>query len=134
MPHHQPQAVPSHRVDPSREGGQSSIAAGPVVDLGPVRVDQVTAQGRSRMDLAVHAGPCTQPGPSPAELPAPADVLVSVLRGRALALVLVLVPPALASVPQVASRRLPAKLRGRRERLRSNVVDASNIPRPKKAQ
>jgi hypothetical protein len=97
-------------------------------------VDQATAQGPSRMDLAVHAGPCTQPGPSPAELPAPADVLVSAHPGRALAPVLVSVRPGLAPLAQVASRLLRAKLRGRREPLRSNVVDVSNTPRPRKAQ
>jgi hypothetical protein len=86
------------------------------------------------MDLAGHAGPCTQPGPSPVELPAPADVLVSALPAPALAPVLVSVRPGLASLAQVASRPLRAKLRGRREPLRSNVVDASNIQRPKKAQ
>jgi hypothetical protein len=86
------------------------------------------------MDLAVHAGLCTQPGPSPAELPAPADVLVSAHPGRDLAPVLVSVRPGLAPLAQVASRLLRAKLRGRRGRLRSNVVDASNTPRPRKAQ
>jgi hypothetical protein len=86
------------------------------------------------MDLAVHAGPCTQPGPSPAELPAPADVLVSAHPGPALAPVLVSVLPGPAPLAQVASRRLRAKLRGRREPLRSNVVDVSNTPRPRKAQ
>ena len=54
------------------------------------------------MDLAVHAGPCTQPGPSPAELPAPAEGLVLVPRVRVLALVLDLVPRALEPVAQVA--------------------------------
>jgi hypothetical protein len=86
------------------------------------------------MDLAVHAGPCTQLGPSPAELPAPADVLVSAHPAPALAPVLVSVRPGLASLAQVVSRRLREKLRGRREPLRSNVVDASNTPRPRKAQ
>jgi hypothetical protein len=86
------------------------------------------------MDLAAHAGPCTQQGPSPAELPAPVDVLVSAHPAPALEPVLVSVRPGLAPLAQVASRLLRAKLRGRREPLRSNVVDVSNTRRPRKAQ
>jgi len=54
------------------------------------------------MDLAVHAGPCTQPGPSPAELPVPADALVSAHPGPALAPGLVSVRPGLAPLAQLA--------------------------------
>ena len=68
------------------------------------------------------------------ELPAPADGLVSAPRGPVSALALGLGHPGPAPVGPVASRRLQAKLRGRREPLLSNVADASNIPRPKKAQ
>jgi hypothetical protein len=45
-----------------------------------------------------------------------------------------LVHPGPVSVAPAASHRRQAKLRGHREPLPSNVADASNIPRPRKAQ
>ncbi len=56
-------------------------------------VDPDSAPVRSRMDLGVRAGPCTQRELSPVELPAPADALV-------------LAPRALDSVPGPALVRL----------------------------
>ena len=107
--------------------------AGPAVVQAAPAADRDTHPGH-KTDPAARAGPCTPPVPNPVELPAPADVLVSAHPGRALAPVLVSVRPGLAPLAQVASRLLRAKLRGRREPLRSNVADASSIRRPRKAQ
>jgi hypothetical protein len=108
-------------------------AAGPaVVQVAPA-ADRGTRPVQGT-DPAVRAGPCTPPGLNPVELPVPADVLVSAPRGPVSALAQDLAHPGPAPVVPVASRRLLEKLRGRREPLRSNVADASNIRRPKKAQ
>ncbi|MEA2261608.1 MAG: hypothetical protein QOJ51_4433 [Acidobacteriaceae bacterium] len=106
---------------------------------GPAVVQAAPAADRDthpvhKTDPAVRAGPCTPPVPNPVELLAPADVLVSAPRGPVSVLARDLAPPGPVPVVPAASRRLPAKLRGRREPLRSNVADASNIPRPRKAQ
>ena len=86
------------------EDGRSSIAAAPAVDQDPVdqEVDRDSAPARSRMDLGVRAGPCTQPGLSPVELPAPADALVLAPRGLDSVPGPALVRLALVSVAQVA--------------------------------
>ena len=78
--------------------------AAPAVDREPVdqAVDPDSAPVRSRMDLAVRAGPCTQRGPSPVELPAPADALVLAPRALVLAPGPALARLALVSVAQVA--------------------------------
>ena len=79
--------------------GQSSIVDAPAV--GHQREGQVTALGRSRMDLEALAAPCIPHGLSPAELPAPAEGLDLVLRARALEPGPALAPLARESVAQV---------------------------------
>ena len=109
-----------------------TVAGPAVVQVAPA-ADRATHRVH-KTDPAVRAGPCTPPVPNPVELPAPADVLVSAPRGPVSGLALALAHPGPAPAVPVASPRLQAKLRGRREPLRSNAADASNIPRPKKAQ
>jgi hypothetical protein len=80
--------------------GQSSIVDAPAV--GHQREGQVTALGRSRMDLEALAAPCIPHGLSPVDLPAPAAVLALALRVPASVPVLALVRPAPVSAAQVA--------------------------------
>jgi hypothetical protein len=87
------------------EDARSSIAAAPAVDREAADqepVDQDLAPVRSRMDPAVRAGPCTQRGLSPVELPAPADGLVLAPPGPDSVPGPDLARPALVSVAQVA--------------------------------
>ena len=109
-----------------------TVAGPAVVQVAPA-ADRATRPVQG-MDPAVPAGPCTPPAPNPVELPALAVVLVLAPRVPVSVPALDLAHPGPAPVVPVASRRLQEKLRGRREPLRSNVADASNIRRPKKAQ
>jgi hypothetical protein len=112
------------------------IVAGPVVDpvlADPAVVDQ-DMPAVPRMVLVVRAGRCIPHGPAPVALQAPVDGLPLAPRG----LVLVRVPDSVrlapAQVAQVVSLRLQGKLLVPRGRLRNSGVDASSIPRPRKAQ
>jgi hypothetical protein len=78
----------------------SSIAAARAV--GHPLEGQVTAPGRSKMDLEAPVAPCTPHGLSPAELPGPAEGLVLVPLAPASAPVLALVRRVPAQVAQVA--------------------------------
>ena len=109
-----------------------TVAGPAVVQVAPA-ADRATHPVH-KTDPAVRAGPCTPPGHNLVELPAPADVLVSAPHGPVSVLALDLAHSGPVPVVPVASRRLQAKLRGRKEPLRSSAADASNIPRPKKAQ
>jgi hypothetical protein len=112
------------------------IGAGPVVDPAPVdpaAVDQ-DMPAVPRMVLVVRAARCIPHGPAPVALPAPVDGLPL----APLALVLVRAPDsvrlALAQVAQAVLLRLQGRLRVLRGQLRNSGVDASSIPRRRKAQ
>jgi hypothetical protein len=112
--------------------GQSLIVAGQRVDQA--LLDQDLPPGRPRMDLAVRAGRCIPRAPSRVALRAPVDGLPLAPPGLALARGPLLVHPGLVQAAPADSRRLQAKLPGHKGRLRNNVVDASSIPRPRKAR
>ena len=112
------------------------IVAGPVVDpdpVGPAAVDP-DMPAVPRMVLVVRAGRCIPHGPAPVALPAPVD-------GPPLAplgLVLVRAPDSVRLAPAQVARAVSLRLQGRllvpRGQLRNSGVDASSIPRPRKAQ
>jgi hypothetical protein len=107
-----------------------------VVDPAPVdpaAVDQ-DMPAVPRMVLVVRAVRCIPHGPAPVALQAPVDGLPLALLG----LVLVRVPDSVrlapAQVAQAVLLRLQGRLRVPRGQLRNSGVDASSIPRPRKAQ